>query len=154
MSGKIIILSQVEIKFYWILANNWPSLYRSEGWLLTSMPVYLHKEHSTESVLFSPDGQLSNYQLHPTGLYFSAQTETCPNRCKLYLLDTWKSHSWHKVPMYNSAVYRAKNWSKKITLDLCMGQKVRLKKVQRKLAYLKENSKMKDRFFKKILTQK
>ena len=39
-----------------------------------------------------------------------------------------------------------------------MGQKLRLKKVQDKfcvtIAYLKENSKTKDKFFRKILTQK
>jgi len=64
------------------------------------------------------------------------------------------------LPVYKSTFYQPKNRSKKITLDLFMGQKLRSNKFwtnflcNHSILYLKENSKIKDKFFRKILTQK
>ena len=63
------------------------------------------------------------------------------------------------LPVFKSTFHSLKICPKKIALDLYMGQKMRLKKslgqiFHGTIVYLKENSKIKDKFFKKILTQK
>jgi len=56
--------------------------------------------------------------------------------------------------MYKSTFYSLKISPKNHPPLNYMGQKLRSKKVQDKLASLKENSKIKDKFFNEILTQK
>ena len=68
-------------------------------------------------------------------------------------------HSYHTYNFpVNKFIFNSLKICPKTNPRLYMGQKLRLRKVEDKfcvaIAYLKENSNTKDKFFKKILTQK